>query len=87
MSSSRQIENSAWSKDPLLPLSKRSVGELRAKANELREMAKTATTADVEDALLRLADRFASLADSREFDLAQHEPTPQAPQQFRPTEC
>jgi hypothetical protein len=47
------------------PLSKRSIGELRSKVSELREMAKTATTADVEDALLRLADRLASLADSR----------------------
>jgi hypothetical protein len=51
--------------NPPIPLSDRSISELRSKARELQEMAQTATTADVQTALLRLADRFFALADKR----------------------
>jgi len=51
--------------DDLLPLSKRPISALRSRADELRGMARTASTPQVRDALLRLADRFAALADER----------------------
>ena len=49
---------------PVLP-SDRSISELRSKADELRKMAQTASTADAQSALRKLADRFAALADRR----------------------
>jgi hypothetical protein len=44
---------------------RRSSVELQAKAHELRGMATTATTADVKQALLVLADRYEGLAAKR----------------------
>ena len=46
-------------------LSQYSSHELRTRSGELRQMAQTASTDDVEAALLRLADRFDALADER----------------------
>jgi hypothetical protein len=51
--------------NPHIPLSDRTIGELRARADELREMARPARTADVQSALRMLADRFTVLADAR----------------------
>lgn len=45
--------------------SDRTVDELRSRATELRTMAQTARTADVQAALLRLALRFDALADQK----------------------
>ena len=42
--------------------------QLQTKADELRRMAATASTADVVNALLTLADRYASLAEKRRID-------------------
>jgi hypothetical protein len=36
--------------------------QLRARAREYREMARTANSADIADGLIRLAERFESLA-------------------------
>jgi hypothetical protein len=47
------------------PLSELTAHELRARAAVLRAMAGTATRKDVQEALLRLADRFARLADNQ----------------------
>ena len=47
----------------LRPLSKLSAAELRARAAEYRQMAATATTADVHDGLCRVADRFDARAE------------------------
>jgi hypothetical protein len=49
-----------------IPLSQRSVAELRAQAHEYRRMAESARTMVVFESLLRLADRFDALADRRE---------------------
>jgi hypothetical protein len=54
------------------PLSQRTATELLAKAAELLIMSDTARTADTRDALRRLADRFAKLAESRLTDKAGH---------------
>jgi hypothetical protein len=43
----------------------RTVSELRARADELRRMAATARTADVQTALIALAERFEGLALTR----------------------
>jgi hypothetical protein len=43
----------------------RTVSELRARADELRRMAATARTADVQTALIALAERFEGLAVTR----------------------
>jgi hypothetical protein len=51
-----------------LPLSAYSASELQAKAEELLRMSETARTEDTRDALLRLARRFATLAESRVAD-------------------
>jgi hypothetical protein len=48
-----------------IPLSQRSSNQLLANAAELRNMARTATTADVVKALTTLADRYAALAAQR----------------------
>jgi len=48
-----------------MSLSTQSAAELQAKAEELRRMADTATTADTRDALIRLATRLAQLAEAR----------------------
>ena len=48
--------------------SERSPRELRDYADELRQMAATATTADVRDALWRLSERIRRLAASKESD-------------------
>jgi hypothetical protein len=47
------------------PTHMRTVSELRARADELRRMAQTARTADVQDALVALAERFEGLAVTR----------------------
>jgi hypothetical protein len=47
------------------PIAQRSAVELRAKSAELLNMSETARTADTRDALRRLAERFARLAESR----------------------
>jgi hypothetical protein len=52
------------------PLSQRTATELLAKAAELLNMSDTARTAETRDALRRLADRFARLAESRNSDEA-----------------
>jgi hypothetical protein len=46
--------------------SERSTAELRERAAEYRHMAKTARSACIEAALLRLADRYGAVADRRE---------------------
>jgi hypothetical protein len=51
-------------------LNEHTVAELRAKAEECRHMAASATTVATRDALLKLADRFADLAASRGPDAA-----------------
>ena len=51
-----------------LPLAQRSVTELQEKAVELLAMAETARMAETRDALRRLADRFARLAESRRVE-------------------
>ena len=43
-----------------IPISDRTAQELWVRAAELRRMAETATTREVMEALLRLADRFES---------------------------
>jgi len=45
-----------------VPVSARTVAELLGTAAELRRMAATATTADVIDSLLRLAERYEIVA-------------------------
>ena len=42
--------------------------QLRARAQEYREMARTANSADIADGLIRLAERFESLAKRIEED-------------------
>ena len=42
-----------------------SAADLRTRADQYRQMASTATTAEVRDGLLRLAKRFMDLADQR----------------------
>ena len=49
-----------------IPVSQRSVTELRAQASEYRRMAEGARTMDAVTGLLRLADRFDALAEQRE---------------------
>jgi hypothetical protein len=51
-----------------VPLAQRTADQLQTKADELRRMAATASTADVVNALLTLADRYASLAEKRRMD-------------------
>ncbi len=48
-----------------VPLSQRTSDQLLANAEELRRMARTATTFDVARALMTLADRYAALAAKR----------------------
>jgi hypothetical protein len=48
------------------PLSERSLAEVRARAEEFRAMAETATTQTVRDSLRKLAERLDNLADRRE---------------------
>lgn len=48
------------------PISAQSEHQLRKKAVELRRMASTATTEDVKHALLRLAERYDTIARRRE---------------------
>ncbi len=48
-----------------IPLSQRTSDQLLANAAELRDMAQTATTADVVKALTTLADRYTRLAAKR----------------------
>jgi hypothetical protein len=48
-----------------VPLAQRTADQLQANAEELRHMAATATTAAVAMALLKLADRYAALAEKR----------------------
>jgi hypothetical protein len=48
-----------------VPLAQRTADQLQTRADELRRMAATASTADVAKALLTLADRYASLAEKR----------------------
>ncbi len=55
---------------PFRRSSDRTVDELRSRATELRAMAQTARTADVQAALLTLADRFAALADQKPANTA-----------------
>jgi hypothetical protein len=50
------------------PLSERSVPEIRARADEFRRMADTATTQAVRDSLRKIARRLDKLADRRERD-------------------
>ena len=49
-------------------LSERTPAELLARAAEYRRMAETASTADVRDALLRLAERLEAMAARRSPD-------------------
>ena len=55
--------------DQFVTLSERPIHRLRARAHELRQMAGTARTADLQASLLRLADRFDALADKRAWEL------------------
>jgi hypothetical protein len=55
--------DSAW-----VPLAQRSSHALQARADELRQMAGTASTIDVMQALRALADRYAALAEKRRID-------------------
>jgi hypothetical protein len=56
--------------DPRPPLSALTATELLRRAEEYRTMAAAATTADIRDALLALANRFALLAAQRQQALA-----------------
>jgi hypothetical protein len=55
--------------DQFVTLSERPIHRLRARADELRQMARTARTVDVQVSLLKLADRFDALADKRALDI------------------
>jgi hypothetical protein len=55
--------------DRPVPLSELSACELRRRALEYRQMAGSATAAVVHAGLLRLAERFEALADTREAEL------------------
>ena len=48
-----------------VPLASLSIADLHGKAADLRKMAETARTQDTRDALLRLAARYAQLAQAR----------------------
>jgi hypothetical protein len=48
------------------PLDSHTPDQLRARAREYREMAETATSAETGAGLLRLADQFEAMADTRE---------------------
>ena len=52
--------------DPHIPLSQRSAPDLRARSDEMRQMAQSSTTEDIKAALLRLANMFEELAAERE---------------------
>ncbi len=52
--------------DGYVPISDRTAEELLARAAEVRRMAETATTFDVSEALLRLAERYEAAAADRE---------------------
>jgi hypothetical protein len=52
--------------DGYVPISDRTAEELLARAAEVRRMAETATTFDVSEALLRLAERYEAAAVERE---------------------
>ena len=56
-----------------------TVSELRARADELRRMAQTATTADVQSALAVLAERFEALARKRSAEFHQRDPMNDTP--------
>jgi hypothetical protein len=56
-----------------MPLSVLSVDQLRARALECREMASSARMTTVHASLLRLAERFAALADLRQAGARQTE--------------
>ena len=49
-----------------IPLSQRSVADLRARSDEMRQLAQSATTEDVKAVLLILANDFEELAAGRE---------------------
>jgi hypothetical protein len=49
----------------LKPICDRTPDELRQQAEQFRQMAATARTADVQETLLELADRYEGLADQR----------------------
>lgn len=51
--------------DSWKPISERTPEELRQRAEQYRQMAATARTADVQDALLMLAERYEGLAKDR----------------------
>jgi hypothetical protein len=59
------VSASAVMDNVYVPLARRTADQLQAKADELRRMAATASTADVVNALLTLADRYAALAEQR----------------------
>ena len=50
------------------PLSERPVAQLRARAEQYRDMAASARTLDTRNSLLKLAVRFDALADQREHE-------------------
>jgi hypothetical protein len=52
--------------DGYVPIANRTAEELLARAAEVRRMAESATTSDVSEALLRLAERYESAAADRE---------------------
>jgi hypothetical protein len=56
-----------------IPLSVLSVDELRARAREYQEMARSARVTAVHASLLRLAERFAALADLKQAAARQTE--------------
>jgi hypothetical protein len=53
--------------DGYVPISDRTAEELLARAAEVRRMAETATTFEVSEALLRLAERYEAAAADREI--------------------
>ena len=52
--------------DPHIPLSQHSPSDLRARSDEMRQMAQSATTENVKAVLRRLANIFEELADEWE---------------------
>lgn len=48
-----------------MPLHNLSASDLQSRSDDLLRMAETARTADTKDALMRLAERFAQLAEAR----------------------
>lgn len=68
-----------------IPLGQRSAREIKAQAEEYREMAENARTPEAKRSLETLAVRFAQLADQREAEQGQPQDERPAPTRPKPT--